>query len=59
MSNVNESNVNAEPKPSYCELNEEALDIVAGGWLPYATSYRLPDPGSILRLNTGGSQPNS
>jgi hypothetical protein len=58
MSNVNERNVNAEPKPSYCELNEEALDIVAGGWLPYTTLFR-PDDRSILLMNIGGSQPNS
>jgi bacteriocin-like protein len=25
------SSINAEPKPSYCELNEEDLDNVSGG----------------------------
>jgi bacteriocin-like protein len=32
MSNVNaERNVDAEPKPSVCELNEKELDVVSGG----------------------------
>jgi hypothetical protein len=56
MSNVNAEPKTADPKPSYCELNEEALDIVAGGSLGYVLS-------GTSRLNLdrilSGPQPNS
>jgi hypothetical protein len=57
------SNVNAEPKPSYYELNEEELERVAGGDLhigvgvctksgPDTTGFSLFGAANATSLNT-------
>jgi bacteriocin-like protein len=46
------SNVNAEPKPYHCELNEEELDRVSGGGTKGATKDPLPT--ESISLEYGG-----
>jgi bacteriocin-like protein len=46
------SNVNAEPKPYHCELNEEELDRVSGGGTKAATKDPLPT--ESISLEYGG-----